>query len=114
MEKDTQNYTEMYSNKHIQSKYREYIRKYVGLLGGTIPDTSTDTNLFIQGLEKERVDISMMLDICSSSDIEPLISNIFIEVFEEGEDENRILIRFRHKLIQWIKMRINSELEGGE
>lgn len=103
----------MYSKEHIKNKYREYIRKYVGLLGGSIPDTSADTSLFIRGLERERIDIPLMLDICSSLDIEPIICNIYIGASDGCTDEGRIQIRFRQRLTQWIKEKINSELDGG-
>jgi len=91
-------------------KYNEYIHKYVRLLGGMLPDTSADTTLFIRQLEEECIDISVMLDYCSSRDIsldlENIMKKVLIESDKKHTNEKKILRSFRSAVISWLKRRL--------
>jgi len=86
-------------------KYKEYIHKYIRLLGGMLPDTSADTVLFIRQLEEELIDISGMLDYCSSRDISLDLENIMKKSLSEI-DEKKILRNFRNETIHWLKRKL--------
>ncbi len=91
-------------------EYKEYIHKYVRLLGGMLPDTSVDTVLFIRQLEEDHIDISMMLDYCSSRDISLDLENIMKKILAKSDkkciDEKKILRSFRNDVTKWLKRRL--------
>ena len=87
-------------------KYREYIHKYIRLLGGMLPDTSVDTTLFIRQLEEEHIDISGMLDYCSSRDINLDLENMMKNALSKRNDEGKILRNFRSAVISWLKRKL--------
>lgn len=87
-------------------KYKEYIHKYVRLLSGMLPDTSVDTTLFIRQLEEDCIDISAMLDYCSSRNISLDLESIMRKVSSKHTDEKKILRNFRNDVIKWLKRRL--------
>jgi len=87
-------------------RYKEYIHKYVRLLGGMPPDTSIDTTLFIRQLESGQIDIPGMLDYCSSRNISLDLENIMKKILYDHMNERKILRKFRTELIIWLKRKL--------